>query len=60
MIFSVLVSASAVDTNGAAIAGAKAAAPASALVVLRKSRRDQPRLFPPNPIAGSLSDDACR
>src|ERR1700745_3388900 len=57
MIFSVLVCASAVDTNGAATAGARPAAPAIALVVLRKSRRDQPRLFPPNPIAGSLVDE---
>src|ERR1043166_3875228 len=52
MILSVLVCARAVDTNGAAAAGARPAAPAIALVVLRKSRRDQPRLFPPNPIAG--------
>src|SRR5437879_1113767 len=60
MILSVLVCASAVDTNGAATAGARPAAPAIALVVLRKSRRDQPRLFPPIPIASSLVDDVCR
>jgi hypothetical protein len=65
MIFSVLVSASAVDTNGAAMAGARPAAPAMALVVFRKSRRDQFCLFPPDPIAQLLFDrvdvggDAC-
>src|SRR5580704_6425311 len=56
MIFSVLVSASAVDTNGAAMAGARPAAPAMALVVFRKSRRDQFCLFPPDPIAQLLFD----
>src|ERR1700747_635724 len=58
MIFSVLVCASAVDTNGAAMAGANPAAPATTLVVLRKSRRDQLRLLPPDAIARPLF--ACR
>src|SRR5947209_8360121 len=55
-IFSVLVWASAVDTNGAESAGARPAAPAMALVVLRKSRRvtDEFCLFPPYPIAQLL------
>jgi hypothetical protein len=38
------------------MAGAKPAAPAMALVVFRKSRRDQLRLFPPDPITQLLFD----
>src|SRR5262245_8578243 len=55
MTFNVLVWARAVETNGAESAGAKAAAPAMALVVFRKCRRvTDPCLFPPYPIAQLL------
>src|SRR5215467_3426361 len=58
-----LVSAKARDTNGAEITGAKPAAPAATLDVLRKSRRVTERFcfFPPNSIAHLLFDAiSCR
>src|SRR6516164_1940315 len=58
MIFSVLVWARALDTNGAETAGASPATPATALVFFRKSRRvtEQFCLFPPDPMFSSLFD----